>query len=312
MPSTIQQAPPSLLTGAAKRFRQRLLARFGTLSLALVAGVSVAAVFFVFFFVARDSIPFFSGGHVREFFLGTRWQPSANPPGFGALAIFAGTLYVTILSCAIAIPLGICAAVAISDMLNPKLRAIVKSVVEVLAAIPSVAFGFFALVVVAPWMQNLGVPRGTNALNASLLLALMALPTIVSISEDALRAVPRDIREGSFALGATRGETLVRAVIPAARGGIAAACLLGVMRALGETMVVWMASGNSAQFPSPWYNIFSPIRTLTATIVGEMGEADHATGSQRYAALFTMALFLLVISFTINMIGARLARKAVK
>jgi phosphate transport system permease protein len=131
----------------------------------------------------------------------------------------------------------------------------------------------------------------------------MALPTIVSVAEDSLQAVGRDLREGSYALGATRAETLVKVVIPAARSGIVAAILLGVMRALGETMVVWMASGNAAQVPEPWYNIFEPLRTLTATIAGDMGEADHVTGSARYHVLFAMALLLLVFSFVSNLVS---------
>ncbi len=302
----------ALLLGAAAQFRQRLFARIGTFTLALIASASVFAVCFIFYFIIRDAIPFFVKEGFSEFFLGTQWYPSGNPPKFGALPIFAGTFYVTLLSSLISVPLGICAAAAISDMLGARLREIVKSVVEILAAIPSVAYGFFALVVVAPWLQSLGVARGTNALNVSLVLALMSLPTIVSLAEDALRAVPRDVREGSYALGATRAETLLKVVIPSARSGICAACLLGVMRALGETMVVWMASGNSARFPTPWYNVFSSVRTLTATIVGEMGEADHATGSSRYAVLFAMALSLLVFSFAMNAFSTWVVKKSIK
>jgi len=300
------ETPPLLLSPSAQ-FRQWIFARVGAFALACVASASVAAVAFIFFFIIRDAIPFFTAEGFRGFFFGTQWHPSANPPLFGALPIFMGTLYVTVLSSLIAIPLGVCAAAAVSDMLGARAREIVKSVMEILAAIPSVAYGFFALVVVAPWMQSLGVPSGANALNVSLVLALMSLPTIMSLSEDALRAVPREIREGSYACGATRAETLVRVVIPAARNGICAACILGVMRALGETMVVWMASGNSARIPSPWYNVLSPVRTLTATIVGDMGEADHATGSSRYSVLFAMALTLLVFSFLMNSASSFLA-----
>jgi phosphate transport system permease protein len=245
----------------------------------------------------------------------------------------------------------------------------VKPIIEIIAAIPSVAYGFFALVIFAPLLQRSGghllgvalwmiglpisliftyiagsglaeklfkdhtkaariaiflilegliifglyrlytilggvtISSGTNALNVSIILAVMALPTIVSVSEDSLQAVGRDLREGSYALGATRTETLMKVVIPAARSGIVAAIILGVMRAIGETMVVWMASGNASQIPEPWYNIFEPIRTLTATIAGDMGEADHVTGSARYHVLFAMALFLLIFSFISNLIS---------
>ena len=242
-----------------------------------------------------------------------------------------------------------------------------------LAAIPSVAFGFFALVVLAPMLQNNGGPMlmwawwilvtpflllavlvaadllsarvtdparrqqlyvlllvvfglisilmlykvgtmlyaiqiltGTNALNVSIILSFMALPTIVSVAEDALQAVGRDIREGSYALGATRAETLIKTILPAASSGILAAVILGIMRALGETMVVWMASGNSSHIPEPWFNYLEAIRTLTATIAGDMGEADQVTGSARYHVLFAMGLLLLVISFISNFVSERI------
>jgi phosphate transport system permease protein len=153
----------------------------------------------------------------------------------------------------------------------------------------------------ADFLGRLSISSGTNALNVSLILGLMALPTVVSVAEDALQAAGRDLREGSYALGATRSETIFKVVMPAAGSGIIAAIILGVMRAIGETMVVWMASGNAAQIPQPWYNILQPVRTLTATIAGDMGEADHVTGSARYHVLFAMALALLVISFLSNL-----------
>ena len=276
---------------------------------------------------------------------------------------------VTVLSTLMAVPLAIFSAVSLSDILPFSVRQVVKPIIEIIAAIPSVAYGFFALVIFAPLLQqsgghllgvavwllglpisliltyiiadslaekifkdtktvhrmsilvilegffiigiyklyavltNITISSGTNALNVSVILAIMALPTIVSVSEDALQAVGRELREGSYALGATRAETLMKVVIPAAKSGIVAAIILGVMRAIGETMVVWMASGNAAQIPDPWYNVFEPIRTLTATIAGDMGEADHVTGSARYHVLFAMALFLLVFSFISNLVS---------
>jgi len=144
----------------------------------------------------------------------------------------------------------------------------------------------------------------------ALVLGIMVLPTVVSVAEDALQAVGRELREASYALGATRAETIVKAVLPAAAGGVLAAVILGVMRAVGETMVVWMASGNAAQIPRPWYNLLEPVRTLTATIAGDMGEADHVTGSIRYHVLFAMALCLLSFSFAGNLASGWLARRA--
>ncbi|HSG29866.1 MAG TPA: ABC transporter permease subunit, partial [Candidatus Krumholzibacterium sp.] len=162
------------------------------------------------------------------------------------------------------------------------------------------------------FVHGLTIASGTNALNASVILGIMALPTIVSVSEDALHAVGRELREGSYALGATRAETLVKVVIPAARSGITAAVILGVMRAIGETMVVWMASGNAARIPKPWFNLLEPVRTLTATIAGDMGEADHVTGSARYHVLFAMALCLLVFAFVSNLVSEMIVRRSRK
>jgi phosphate transport system permease protein len=169
---------------------------------------------------------------------------------------------------------------------------------------------FAALAAAGKTLAALHIGSGTNALNVSLILGIMALPTVVSVSEDALQAVGRDLREGSYALGATRAETLLRTVLPAARSGILAAVILGVMRAIGETMVVWMASGNATQIPTPWYNLLQPVRTLTATIAGDMGEADHVTGSARYHVLFAMALCLLIFAFVCNLTSEWTIRRA--
>ena len=276
----------------------------------------------------------------------------------------------------VCVPLGVAAAVSLSDVMPFKVRQMVKPVIEILAAIPSVVYGFFALVIFAPLLQNHGgnflavaiwvvglptltilafmlsdmihtkfklgrslyftvlalfeiviigilyyisakasgiaISSGTNALNVSVILGIMALPTVVSVSEDALQAVGRELREGSYALGATRAETLLKVVIPAASSGIIAAVILGTMRALGETMVVWMASGNAAQIPEPWYNFFEPIRTLTATIAGDMGEADQSTGSARFHVLFAMGLCLLVFSFISNLVSEWIVVRARK
>jgi phosphate transport system permease protein len=342
----------------------------------LVTSLSTLAVLFIFFYIARDAVPFFKLQGFKEFFTSAHWYPSGHPAEFGALAIFYGSAMVTLGAVLVAVPMGILAAVCLSDILPFALRQVVKPVIEILAAIPSVAYGFFALVVLAPALQRqggtlltgvllaLGIPlvilagyvigdlagarvreggrravrilagltaiaggvklltvavaalgtlaiaSGTNALNVSLILGIMALPTIVSVSEDSLQAVGRDLREGSYALGATRAETLLRVVIPAAASGIGAAVILGVMRAIGETMVVWMASGNASQIPQPWYNVLQPVRTLTATIAGDMGEADHVTGSARYHVLFAMALVLLVFSLLSNMTSEFIVRRA--
>ena len=361
------QSRDSLKLSRWTRRRQRWGAVLGEGLLLLVTSLSALAVFAIFYFIARDAIPFFRLEGCKEFFTSSRWYPSAARPEFGALAIFAGSGLVTLGAALVAVPTGIAAAVCLSDVLPFSARQVVKPLIEMLSAIPSVAYGFFALVVLAPLLQRsggsllaglvwiLGLPAavlgttilsdlaasrvperfrraaefgcrvalggggvaglaaagralqgleissGTNALNVSLVLGIMALPTVVSVSEDALQAVGRELREGSYALGATRAETVWRILLPAARSGILAAVILGVMRAIGETMVVWMASGNASQIPEPWYNVLEPVRTLTATIAGDMGEADHVTGSARYHVLFAMAFCLLAVSFLCNM-----------
>lgn len=371
-----------LLSREARRTR-RLLGLVGHAFLFLVTSSSALAVLFIFIFIAWDALPFFFAESVsawaraQEFFAGRSWVPSDG--SFGALTIFLGSGLVTVGAALVAVPLGVAAAVCLSDILPFWLRQYVKPVIEVLAAIPSVAYGFFALVVLAPLLQSKGGPMlavawycvagpvlalgvmvlsdlgstfirkdasrrgvrtvlaivlgggalalliwvgghvsaltvisGRNALNVSLILGVMALPTVVSVSEDALQAVGRELREGAYALGSTRAEMLVKVVIPAASSGILAAVILGMMRAVGETMVVWMASGNAAQIPEPFYNLLEPVRTLTATIAGDMGEADQSTGSAHYHVLFAMALALLVISFVFNVASEWVLRRQVK
>lgn len=370
----------SLLLSSQAQQRQRLTRIIGTGILLAITSLSLLTVLFIFYFIARDALPFFQLQGFKQFFTSTHWYPSAANAEFGALAIFVGSGLVTLGAALVAVPLGVTAAVCLSDVLPFSVRQVVKPVIEILAAIPSVAYGFFALVVFAPLLQERGgqllqvgswvilaplagllitvisdlwtdrlsperrpqvrwalitgfgamafwglwelgaalgtvtISSGTNALNVSVILGIMALPTVVSVAEDAIQATGRELREGSYALGATRSETLLRTVIPAAGSGIMAAVILGVMRAIGETMVVWMASGNAAQIPEPWYNLLQPVRTLTATIAGDMGEADHATGSSRFHVLFAMALCLLVFSFICNLVsewGVRQSRRKV-
>ncbi len=359
-----------LLLNSPSRFLYNILGTAGRTLLFLITSLAAVSVLFIMFFIAKDAIPFFQMRGVHEFFTSTAWYPTGEPPSFGALAIIYGSLLVTLGAVFVAVPLGISAAVCLSDIISFSVRQAVKPIIEILAVIPSVAYGFFALVVFAPLLQEHGgripaslwyilagpciflvvlvisdlstaalgrrtlrlsariaiflvlgggaslllaavgnalhgytITTGTNAFNVAIVLGIMALPTVVSVAEDSLQAVGRDLREGSYALGATRAETMLKTVIPAASSGILVAVLLGIMRALGETMVVWMASGNAAQIPKPWFNYFAPVRTLTATIAGDMGEADHVTGSLRYHVLFAMALLLLVFSFACNIIS---------
>ena len=279
-----------------------LTLHLGRLALFLITCTSVLAVFLIFFFVIREALPFLAKFSIIEFLTSTDWFPEAANPKFGTLAIIVGSAYVTIVSIVFAVPVGILAAVFLSDIVSMRIRNIVKPVIEILAAIPSVAYGFFAVLVFAPWMQQeFGFSTGTNALNASLILAIMALPTIISVSEDSISAIGRELREASYGCGATRMETLFKVVIPAAHSGIIAAIVLGMMRAIGETMVVWMASGNATQIPHPWWDLSQSVRTLTATIAGDMGETEKS--SPHYRALFAAGLLLLIITLCMNLVS---------
>jgi phosphate transport system permease protein len=279
-----------------------LTLHLGRFALFLITCTSVFAVFLIFLFVIREALPFLAKFSITEFLTSTAWYPEAVPPKFGALTILVGSVYVTVFATLFAVPVGILAAVFLSDIVSMSIRNIVKPIIETLAAIPSVAYGCFAVMVFAPWMQqNFGFSTGTNALNSSLVLAVMALPTIISVSEDSISAIGRELREASYGCGATRMETIFKVVIPAAHSGIIAAIVLGMMRAIGETMVVWMASGNAAQIPHPWWDLSQSVRTLTGTIAGDMGET--VKGSPHYRSLFAAGLLLLVITLCLNLIS---------
>lgn len=273
----------------------------GKIFLTTIASLTIISVLLIFVFIIIKAAPFFAERGFTELLNpAADWYPTLDRPEFGAFAMLYGSGVVTIGAMLIAVPVGLAAAVFLSDICAFKARQFIKPVIEILAAIPSVAYGFFAVLVVAPWLQEtFGIPSGTNALNAAVLLAVMAVPTIVSISEDALSSVGRELRQGGYALGATRAEVLVKVVIPAAHSGIIAAVILGFMRAVGETMLVWMASGMAKQIPTPWWDMTSSVRTLTATIAQEMSEAEES-GLHRQA-LFALGFILLTITFLLNL-----------
>ena len=286
-------------------------AHVGRAVLFLITCSSVLAVLLILVFIILRSADFLSDYSIVEFLASKAWHPTAEKARFGTLTIIVGSLYVSFTALVFAVPLGIMAAVFLSDIVSWKVRNVVKPVVEILAAIPSVAYGFFAVLVLAPWMQRqFGFTTGTNALNASLILAVMALPTVISVAEDSISALGRELREASYSLGATRLETIVRVVIPAAHSGIIAAVVLGMMRAIGETMVVWMASGNATKIPHPWWDLSQSIRTMTATIAGEMGEAPE--GSDHRSALFAVGVLLLIMTFALNIVSEYFLTRAKK
>lgn len=275
------------------RWVLRACASLSLLSLGLIAG-----------FLFREASGIFTHVPPGELFGGLRWLPTGYPPSFGLLPMIAGTALVTAGALAVAVPLGIGVALFVAEVAPRGLQDPLKVAVEVLAGIPSVVYGFVGLVVLAPWIQRaLGLPTGQTALAAALILGVMALPTVASIAEDAVAAVPRALREASLALGATRWQTIVRAVVPAARRGILAAVILGLGRAAGETMAVLMVSGNSPVFPP---SLLRPARTLTATLALEMGEA--AMGSPHYRALFAAGAILFLFTLALNAVGELVRR----
>ncbi len=263
---------------------------------------AVITIFFILAFLLFDAYPVFFEIGIREFLTGIIWNPTGVPPAYGIYALIVDTLLVTILAMAISIPLGVGSAIYLAEIAPSRVKAILKPAVELLAGIPSVVFGFFGLIVLTDWIRvNFAVPSGETWLAGSILLGVMALPTIISVSEDAISSAPREYREASFALGATHWQTISRVVTPAALSGITAAIILGIGRAVGETMAVLMVTGNAAVIPSPIWNVLSPVRTLTGTLGIEMGEVP--IGSTHYHALFGIAVVLLVITLAINLLA---------
>jgi phosphate transport system permease protein len=289
--------------GAAPRAQRpawELLAERAMEVLIRLCGISaIVFVFGIFFFVFREGAGFLFGGlDLWEFFTSTEWYPtSQSRVRYGVAALIAGTASVTALAMALAVPFGIGAAIFVSEFCGPRTKEGLKIVIELLAAIPSVVWGFIGLTVMNPLIISMfGVPIGLNVLNGGVILALMSVPIIVSIGEDALRAVPDSYREAGIALGVTRWQLVYRVLLPAAKNGLLAAVLLGVGRAVGETMAVLMATGHAVTVPT---SVMDSVRTLTATIAAELGEAPVA--SEHYQVLFIIGILLFTITFVVNL-----------
>lgn len=253
----------------------------------------------IFFFIFREAAPMIFGGlNLVEFFTSPIWQPSSEVhPQYGILALLVGSMSVTALATVLAMPLGLGAAVYISEFAGGKSKEILKIAVELLAAVPSVVWGFIGYMVMGPIIIKLtGASVGVNLLNGGIILALMSVPIIVSVGEDALKAVPDSYREAALAMGASRWEIVYRVLFPAAKNGLLAAVLLGIGRAIGETMAVLMATGNAVQIP---HSLLDPISTLTATIASELGEAVE--GDTHYQVLFLIGVVLFVVTFIVNL-----------
>lgn len=263
----------------------------GLLVIVILAGI--------FLMLMWNTVAFFLKVKPLDFITGTQWSPSGKNASYGILPLLVSTSLVTFGAMAIAVPLGIGTAAFLSEYAGKRLRNILKPMIEMLAAVPSVAIGFLGIVIVGPEIASLAhQPNGLNALNGAILLAIMALPTIITVTDDALQALPGTYREASYGVGATRWQTLRKVVIPAAAPGIIAAVMLGVGRAIGETMTVLMATGNASAFPK---GFFHSVRTITATIAIEMGEVPYQT--THYYALFAIATVLFVITLLVNLAG---------
>jgi phosphate transport system permease protein len=275
---------------------------FAVESLIRVLGFStVGLVALIFVFLLREGLPVLSEVALPNF-LGRAWYPTFG--SFGILPLVLGSVLVTVTAIAIALPLGLATAVFVREVAPGWAREILKPMIEVLAGIPSVVLGFFGMTMVAPWVrQTLGTATGLTAITGSLILTYMALPTLISVAEDALDAVPKSYRDAGLAMGATQWQTIWRVIVPAARSGIVTAAMLAMGRAIGETMAVMMVTGNAARMPTEWDALLRPVRTMTATVAAEMGEV--AKGSTHYHALFAIGIVLFVITFAINMTAAR-------
>ncbi len=252
----------------------------------------------IFAFVFKEAFPAFAKLSFREFFTSINWRPDSQiNPQYGILALLVGTGAVTLLSTLLAVPLGLGAAVYISEFCSGKVRETLKIVIELLAAIPSIVWGFIGVVVLGPILTSMtGAPVGVNILNGSIILALMSVPVIVSVGEDSLKAVPDSYREAALSLGANRWEIVYKVLFPAARNGLLAAVLLGVGRAIGETMAVLLCTGHAVQIP---HSLMDPVRTMTATIASELGETVR--GGAHYQVLFMIGVVLFAITFVVNL-----------
>ncbi|AQQ55439.1 phosphate ABC transporter permease subunit PstC [Planococcus lenghuensis] len=272
--------------------------------LLISAVISVLTTVGIFFTLLRESIVFFTEVSFAEFFLSAHWSPWTG--SFGVLSLIAGTLLITLIAIAVALPLGFASAVYLSEYATPRTRRVIKPVLEVLAGIPTVVYGFFALTFVTPILQSL-IPGLLvfNALSAGIVVGIMIVPMIASLSEDAMNAVPNSLREGALAMGATKLETTFKVVVPAALSGIVASVVLGISRAIGETMIVTIAAGAS---PNLTFNPLESIQTLTSFIV-QGATGDTSFGSTIYYSIYAVGMTLFVFTFAMNLLSQYIVRK---
>ena len=287
----------------ARNFRERVI----KIVLAACAYLSVLTTFGIVFVLFFETIAFFREVSIVEFFTSTTWSAAFANPQFGVMVLAAGTLLTTLIAIAVALPVGLLAAIFLSEYASASLRRWLKPALEVLAGVPTIVYGYFALTFVTPFLRDTIFPQLTifNALSAGLVMGVMVIPTIASVSEDAIYAVPRGLREGGYALGATKREVATRIVVPAALSGIVAATILGISRAIGETMIVAIAAGNRAQLTA---NPLEPVQTMTAYIV-QVASGDTGTGTLTFNTIFAVGTTLFLMTLILNIVSYIFVRR---
>ena len=292
------------LRAARRRWGETLIKGF----LLLAALISLLTTFGIVYALLEETIVFFGDVGLHDFLFGTKWTPLFEPPSFGVLPLVVGTFATTLIGLVVAIPLGLGSAIFLSEYARPRVRKVLKPIIELLAGIPTIVFGYFALTFFTPevlrgaFNLNVGI---FNALAAGIIIGFLIIPIVASISEDAMRSVPQSLREGAFGLGASKLQTTIRVVFPAALSGIVASIVLAMSRAVGETMVVLIAGGQQPQWGA---DIGKSMETLTA-FIGATAKGDVPTGSTEYKTLFAVGMTLFVITLVINIISIRLVRK---
>lgn len=305
-----QEINPSSRTAANVPSRElkrrlRLGERFIEGWIFLAGLLSIVVLLGIIFILLKEGLPILGTTNPWDFLFGTHWYPIADPPVFGIAPFFISTLWVTLISTIIAVPVGVACAAYLSEVAPPKVAETVKPIIEILAGIPSVMMGFIGLALLSPFVQSLfNLNTGLCGFTAAIMLSLMSLPIIVSVSEDAMHAVPHEFKEASYALGATKWETIWHVCIPAALSGISAAIMLGIGRAIGETMTVLMVAGNALAVPA---SPTDPMTTMTAAIANSIGNAVR--GGVQYQAIFAIGIVLFVLTFGVNIIAERVLER---
>lgn len=289
-----------------KNKRVSIMNKLMPILLFLCASVSVLTTIGIVFTLINETYQFFMKIPILDFLFGTKWSPLIAPKSFGVLPLLSGTLMITFIACLVAIPLGLASAIYLSEYAPKRVRKIIKPILEVLAGVPTIVYGYFALSLVTPLIQSLFDSAGIfNALSAGIVVGIMIIPMVSSLSEDAMSAVPRSLRDGAYALGATRFEVALKIVVPAAFSGIVASAVLAFSRAIGETMIVTVAAGST---PNMTANPLESIQTMTAYIVQvSLGDTPH--GSVEYGSIFAVGMTLFVITFLLNILAQFIARK---